>query len=86
MDNGSGMSETQLTQLQEKLSTNRLADAEIDEAGKKGGIGVLNVHRRIQMVYGENYGLRIESVAEQGTKVIMVMPASPKRYEKLNPV
>ncbi|MDQ0890483.1 two-component system sensor histidine kinase YesM [Paenibacillus sp. V4I9] len=85
-DNGSGMSETQLTQLQEKLSTNRLADAEIDEAGKKGGIGVLNVHRRIQMVYGENYGLRIESVAEQGTKVIMVMPASPKRYEKLNPV
>lgn len=77
-DNGSGMSETQLMQLQEKLSTNRLADAEIDEAGKKGGIGVLNVHRRIQMVYGENYGLRIESMAEQGTKMIMVMPASPK--------
>ncbi|MDQ0896788.1 sensor histidine kinase [Paenibacillus sp. V4I7] len=83
-DNGSGMSETQLAQLQEKLSTNRLADAEIDEAGKKGGIGVLNVHRRIQMVYGENYGLRIESMAEQGTKMIMVMPASPKHYEKPN--
>ncbi|MDF2644389.1 MAG: signal protein [Paenibacillus sp.] len=83
-DNGSGMSETQLTQLQEKLSTNRLADAEIDEAGKKGGIGVLNVHRRIQMVYGENYGLRIESMAEQGTKMIMVMPASPKHYDKPN--
>ncbi|WP_261302248.1 cache domain-containing sensor histidine kinase [Paenibacillus andongensis] len=85
-DNGSGMSQTQLTQLQEKLSTNRLADAEIDEAGKKGGIGVLNVHRRIQMVYGENYGLRIESVAEQGTKMIMVMPALPKQYERPNPV
>lgn len=83
-DNGSGMSETQLTQLQEKLSTNRLADAEIDEAGKKGGIGVLNVHRRIQMVYGENYGLRIESMAEQGTKMIMVMPASPKHDDKPN--
>jgi two-component system sensor histidine kinase YesM len=85
-DNGSGMSETQLTQLQEKLSTNRLADAEIDEAGKKGGIGVLNVHRRIQMVYGENYGLRIESVADQGTKMIMVMPASPKHDEKPIPI
>ncbi|MCY9693481.1 hypothetical protein P4H44_22605 [Paenibacillus alginolyticus] len=80
------MSETQLTQLQEKLSTNRLADAEIDEAGKKGGIGVLNVHRRIQMVYGENYGLRIESVAGQGTKMIMVMPASPKHEEKPIPI
>ncbi|NOU88986.1 HAMP domain-containing protein [Paenibacillus sp. LMG 31460] len=83
-DNGSGISETKLTQLQEKLSTNRLADAEIDEAGKKGGIGVLNVHRRIQMVYGENYGLRIESMAEQGTKMIMVMPASPKHDDKPN--
>ncbi|KRE83822.1 signal protein [Paenibacillus sp. Soil766] len=81
-DNGSGMTEAKLTQLQEKLSANRLADMETDEAGKKGGIGVLNVHRRIQMVYGESYGLRIESVAEQGTKMIMVMPASPKQGDK----
>ncbi|NOU74949.1 HAMP domain-containing protein [Paenibacillus sp. LMG 31458] len=83
-DNGSGISETKLTQLQEKLSTNRLADAEIDEAGKKGGIGVLNVHRRIQMVYGENYGLRIESMVDQGTKMIMLMPASSKHIDKPN--
>lgn len=83
-DNGSGMSEAKLAQLQEKLSANRLADTETDEAGKKGGIGVLNVHRRIQMVYGESYGLRIESVAEQGTKMIMVMPASPTQRDKSN--
>ncbi|NQX70455.1 histidine kinase [Paenibacillus alba] len=75
-DNGSGMSETKLTQLQEKLNANRLADGEIDETGIKGGIGVLNVHRRIQMVYGETYGLRIESKLEVGTKMIMMMPAS----------
>ncbi|NOU64221.1 HAMP domain-containing protein [Paenibacillus sp. LMG 31461] len=81
-DNGSGMTEAKLTQLQAKLNANRLADTETDEAGKKGGIGVLNVHRRIQMVYGESYGLRIESVAEQGTKMIMVMPASPKQSDK----
>ncbi|CAH1211539.1 hypothetical protein PAECIP111891_03709 [Paenibacillus allorhizoplanae] len=83
-DNGSGMTEAKLTQLQAKLNANRLADTETDEAGKKGGIGVLNVHRRIQMVYGESYGLRIESVAEQGTKMIMVMPASPKQSDKPN--
>lgn len=80
-DNGSGMSEAKLGQLQEKLNTNRLADGEVDEAGKKGGIGVLNVHRRIQMVYGEQYGLRIESKLEQGTKMIMAMPASPRKLE-----
>ncbi|MGO4499433.1 sensor histidine kinase [Paenibacillus sp. 2RAB27] len=83
-DNGSGMTEAKLTQLQAKLNANRLADTETDEAGIKGGIGVLNVHRRIQMVYGESYGLRIESVAEQGTKMIMVMPASPKQSDKPN--
>lgn len=80
-DNGSGMSEAKLAQLQVKLNTNRLADGEVDEAGKKGGIGVLNVHRRIQMVYGEQYGLRIESKLEQGTKMIMAMPALPKKLE-----
>lgn len=80
-DNGSGMSEAKLMQLQEKLNTNRLADGEVDEAGKKGGIGVLNVHRRIQMVYGEQYGLRIESKLEQGTKMIMAMPALPRKLE-----
>ncbi|MBA2940299.1 histidine kinase [Paenibacillus sp. CGMCC 1.16610] len=80
-DNGTGMSEAKLTQLREKLNTNRLADGEVDEAGKKGGIGVLNVHRRIQMVYGEQYGLRIESKLEQGTKMIMAMPALPQKLE-----
>lgn len=78
------MSEAKLTELQTKLSTNRLSDGEIDKAGKKGGIGVLNVHRRIQMVYGEDYGLRIQSVPERGIKMTMVMPASPKHAaEKL---
>ncbi|MCY9658058.1 histidine kinase [Paenibacillus chondroitinus] len=80
-DNGAGMSEAKLMQLREKLNTNRLADGEVDEAGKKGGIGVLNVHRRIQMVYGEQYGLRIESKLEQGTKMIMAMPALPPKLE-----
>lgn len=74
-DNGSGMSQEELTVLQTKLSTNRLSDGEIDKEGKKGGIGILNVHRRIQMVYGEDYGLRIQSIPERGTKMIMVMPA-----------
>ncbi|WP_261807941.1 sensor histidine kinase [Paenibacillus sp. N3.4] len=76
-DNGSGISETELAELQQKLSANRLADGEMDKAGKKGGIGVLNVHRRIQMVYGEKYGLQIESIPEKGTKMTMLMPASP---------
>jgi signal transduction histidine kinase len=74
-DNGSGIPEPTLIELQEKLNANRLVDGEVNEEGKKDGIGVLNVHRRIQMVFGEEYGLRIESKVDQGTKMIMVMPA-----------
>lgn len=75
-DNGAGMSEQKLKELRGKLKENRLVDGEKNKDGNKAGIGILNVHRRIQMVFGEQYGLRIESKADQGTKMIMVMPAS----------
>lgn len=73
-DNGVGISPEKLAELREKLSSNRLAEA--DAPGHKESIGILNVHRRIQMVFGEEYGLRIESEVNQGTKMIMVMPES----------
>ncbi|WP_159886771.1 cache domain-containing sensor histidine kinase [Paenibacillus puerhi] len=76
-DNGSGVAEPRLLELREKLEANRLADSTDQEAGKKGGIGVVNVHRRIQMVFGNDYGLRIESELERGTKITMFMPAIP---------
>jgi two-component system sensor histidine kinase YesM len=75
-DNGAGMSEQRLAELREKLSTNRLADNENGSLQGIGGIGVVNVHRRIQMVFGEQYGLKIESEIEKGTKLLMIMPVS----------
>ncbi|MDQ1912589.1 histidine kinase [Paenibacillus sp. GD4] len=77
-DNGAGMTEKQLAALRTKLDANRLAD----DAGKKGGIGILNVHRRIQMVYGEEYGLQVESVLEEGTRFTMMMPSIPTSAPK----
>ncbi|OXM87811.1 cache domain-containing sensor histidine kinase [Paenibacillus rigui] len=76
-DNGCGMTPEQLHKLRERLETNRLAEDNGDTIGsKQGGIGVLNVHRRIQMVFGEQYGLRIDSKEEEGTKIWLMMPAS----------
>ncbi|WP_438348555.1 sensor histidine kinase [Paenibacillus sp. FA6] len=72
VDNGSGMSESSLLELQSRLETKRLT--EVTEG--KGGIGVLNVHRRIQLVFGEQYGLEIESELGEGTVIRMVMPKS----------
>ncbi|WP_010276783.1 sensor histidine kinase [Paenibacillus senegalensis] len=42
---------------------------------RQGGIGVINVHRRIQMVFGDEYGLSVESELHRGTRMIMTMPA-----------
>ncbi|MCC3374545.1 sensor histidine kinase [Cohnella sp. REN36] len=73
-DNGSGIPAERLAELRRKLEANRLAEDLPDAAGHKGGIGLLNVHRRIQMVFGERFGLRIESEEQVGTRVTMVLP------------
>lgn len=73
-DNGCGMAPERLDELRAKLSENRLADEE--DRGSAGGIGVPNVHRRIQLVFGEDYGVTVESSPEWGTRMMMRMPIS----------
>lgn len=38
------------------------------------GIGVRNVHERIQLIYGEEYGVTIASSLGEGTKVRITLP------------
>lgn len=38
------------------------------------GIGILNVHQRIQLNYGESYGLNIEVLKDKGTRVTLFLP------------
>jgi two-component system sensor histidine kinase YesM len=40
------------------------------------GIGVRNVHERIQLIYGELYGVAISSVVGEGTKIRVTIPIS----------
>lgn len=37
-------------------------------------IGLYNVHKRIELLYGTEYGLEINSEAGKGTKVVLVLP------------
>jgi two-component system sensor histidine kinase YesM len=73
-DNGAGISPVRLTELRQQLKLNQLANTEHPTVIHGGGIGLMNVHRRIQMVFGEEYGLSIESVLNRGTMMIMNMP------------
>ncbi|OXS53059.1 histidine kinase [Cohnella sp. CIP 111063] len=82
-DNGVGMSEARLEELRRRLGKNRLAEEEIaSRPGRRGGIGLVNVHRRIQMVYGDEYGLRVDSAPGKGTRIELRMPQEDRAREK----
>ncbi|MEK5476546.1 sensor histidine kinase [Paenibacillus sp. FSL R5-0407] len=42
--------------------------------GKRGGLGLRNVDERFKLHYGDAYGLSIESIRNQGTKVTLIWP------------
>lgn len=67
-DNGFGMSSEQL----EFLLTD---DTRVRKHGS--GVGLINVQRRIQLRFGQQYGLKIESEPDEGTVVTIHLPAIP---------
>lgn len=68
-DNGYGMSPERLSQLQRSLAQSA---GESEEAPV--GYGVRNVHRRLQLHYGNGYGLTFHSVEGSGTTVKVTFP------------
>ena len=50
------------------------------------GIGIRNVHRRIQLTFGKDYGLQVESEPDEGTRVRIILPvldeAAAEPYRK----
>lgn len=61
-DNGIGMSKDKVSSvLKKESSMNR--------------VGVINVHERVQLNYGQEYGLKIDSIEGKGTKVTFILPS-----------
>ena len=46
----------------------------LSASADKGGIGLRNVNERIKLTCGQEYGLRVISVEEKGTTVIVTLP------------
>lgn len=66
-DNGSDFSEEQVEALQKRLQ-NDCDDANVT--------GLINIHRRIRLVYGEGCGLHMERSQLGGLKVVMILKPS----------
>jgi two-component system, sensor histidine kinase YesM len=71
-DTGIGMTAEQLETLLDSLNKGNTKDS------GKGGIGLQNLHRRIKHMFGEAYGLQIQSKPGRGTKVAIVLPLPVK--------
>ena len=72
-DNGTGMPED--------IRSNILTDnSKVPKHGS--GVGVINVHSRISLMFGPEYGLEVYSELDEGTKVVIHIPAIP--YTKEN--
>lgn len=65
-DNGLGMSKDMVETLLSK---------DFVPSKKGSGIGVKNVNERIKLYFGSEYGLKVESEPDEGTKITIHLPA-----------
>ncbi len=63
VDDGVGMEQQRLDAVRASL-----------EDDKSEGFGLRTVHQRIQILFGKEYGLTMESTPGDGTRVIVTMP------------
>lgn len=70
-DNGSDMTDEELEKLQNRLEYN---GEELETTG------IINIHRRIRLVYGEKSGLRVSRSALGGLKVILYILPGGENY------
>lgn len=72
-DDGVGMDEHTLSQLNQRLDTSGRAFQE-DKEEHLGGVAMVNVNNRIHLLFGEEYGLHVFSMPMAGTDVQITLP------------
>ena len=71
-DNGCGMTQE---------TVDRLLNGSVEPSGGGSGVGVKNVQERIKLYFGQDYGLDIHSEPDEGTEILIRIPAVP--YDEL---
>ncbi len=72
-DNGLGISEDKVAKLNHKLRAVSIDDMQ-PEIAAAGGIALVNVNSRIKLLFGDEYGLYIYSILNEGTDVEITIP------------
>lgn len=66
-DNGRGMPADKLAEIQDKLAQ-RTFEHTVDYSGKRQSIGIVNVHERFVLYFGDRYDINVESVKQEGVR------------------
>lgn len=66
-DNGRGMPADKLAEIQDKLAQ-RTFEHTVDYSGKRQSIGIVNVHERFVLYFGDRYNISVESMEHQGVR------------------
>ena len=66
-DNGEGMDELTASRLQQSISSSAPETT-------SGSIGLRNINNRMLLMYGSDYGLKIQSAPKSGTTVTLTFP------------
>jgi len=69
-DDGSGMTEARLQEVRASIADDR-----------REGFGLRTVHQRIQILFGGEYGLTVESTPDVGTKIYVTIPMQTNEKE-----
>lgn len=76
-DDGVGIAPERLLLLRQALAT--ASTNQRNQNDSEFGIGLINVQRRIKLLYGEVYGLSIDSTLGNGTTICADFPVEPKK-------
>ena len=66
-DNGRGMPADKLAEIQDKLAR-RTFEHTVDYSEKRQSIGIVNVHERFVLYFGDRYDISVESVEKEGVR------------------
>nr|WP_246183537.1 hypothetical protein [Paenibacillus methanolicus] len=73
MDTRKGMEPAELTALQAKLDM--AYPKRVPDGQEETSIGLTNIHIRLRLLFGEGYGITIDSRFGHGTTVTVKIPA-----------
>ena len=73
-DNGCGMDEEELGKLRNQI--------EVKDVSRNKSIGLYNINQRMKLSYGNEYGIKIDSMPGKGTTVHLILPLCDEKCVK----